>query len=46
MAFHTVSFEQIRKMIPKQLNHTPFTFQHESSTSPEKQNLIIETKCL
>ena len=27
MACYTVLFEQIRNMIPKQVNHTPFRFQ-------------------
>ena len=43
MACYTVLFEQIRNMIPKQVNHTPFKFQNESSTSPEPQNQRIET---
>ena len=35
MACYTVLFEQIRNMIPNQVNRTPFKFQNESSTSPE-----------
>ena len=35
MACYTVLFEQISNMIPKQVDHTPFKFQNESSTSPE-----------
>ena len=46
MACFTVLFEQIRNMIPKQVSHTPFKFQNESSTSPESENHRIETKCL
>ena len=41
MACYTVLFEQIRNMIPKQVNHTLFKFQNESSTSPESLNWNI-----
>ena len=40
---YTVLFEQIINMIPKQVNHTPFKIQNESSIS---LNHRIETKCL
>ena len=35
MACYIVLFEQIKNMIPKPVNHTPFKFQKESSTYPE-----------
>ena len=46
MVCYTVLFEQIRNMILKQVNRTPFKFQNESSTSPESQNHRIERQCL
>ena len=43
MSCYTVLFEQIRNMIPNQVNRTLFKFQNESSTFPESQNHRIET---
>ena len=39
--FHCL-FEGIRNKIPKQVNHTPFMFQNESSSSQDR----ITLKCL
>ena len=34
MVCYTVLFEQIRNMIPKQVNHIPFKFQNDSKYIP------------